>query len=173
MVRIVGGADHDSGGSPEGARQIGNGRCRHRPQQPDVDTGRGQAGLQRRLEHVAGKTGVLADQHTVALTVPLERLAGGPPQLQHELRRNGKISHLPADSVRSKVFPLGHQPASFTAVATLTASTVSLTSCTRTMLAPFMAAIVAAARLAGKRSPTSRPVSCPSMDLRDTPISSG
>ena len=56
---------------------------------------------------------------------------------------------------------------------TFSASTVSRTSWTRTTAAPRATAASAAATLAAIRSPTGRPVSAPSIDLRDRPASTG
>src|SRR6185369_14149242 len=65
------------------------------------------------------------------------------------------------------------QPGRRAASQTLSASTVSATSCTRTMRAPFCTAASAAATLATSRCEASRPVSTPSEDLRDHPASTG
>src|SRR5690554_824055 len=173
VVGIMGGTDYDAGRGTKGSGEIGNRRSRHRAQQFHIHTGGRQACLKGRLKHIAGQPGILADQHTVTLTVLLERLPCRPAKMQHELRCNRLFTNAPTNTIRSKILTLRHQIASFTAVTTFTASAVSLTSCTLRMLAPFMADIVAAARLAGNLSLTSRPVIAPNIDLRDSPISKG
>src|SRR5690554_8231563 len=88
--------------------------------------------------------------------------------MQHELRGNRAFTDMATNAVGTKIFTLRHQTASLTAATTFTASTESLTSCTRRMLAPFIADIVAAERIAGNQPFTSRPVIALSIHSRDT-----
>ena len=62
----------------------------------------------------------------------------------------------------------------FVACHTFNASTVCATSCTRMIAAPRSAAHTAAATLAGDAlAPSLRPVTAPSIDLRDMPARIG
>ena len=61
VVRVVRGADDDTGAGIQFPGQLGDGGGRLGAQQQDIDACCGQAGLQRRLEHVAGTASILAD----------------------------------------------------------------------------------------------------------------
>ena len=63
VVRIVRGGDHDAAIGAQRARQVRDGRRRHRAHQLHVDAGGDQPGFQRGLEHVVGDARVLADDH--------------------------------------------------------------------------------------------------------------
>ena len=63
VVGVVRGADHDAQRQAQRARQVGHARGRQRAGEQDVDAGRGEPGLERRLDHVARRSRVLADQH--------------------------------------------------------------------------------------------------------------
>ena len=69
--------------------------------------------------------------------------------------------HKPFSFILMHNLPLNSQEI---AVTTLSASTVAFTSCTRTIFAPFMTEITAAAILAYKRWPSSPPAMTPRTD---------
>src|SRR5690606_4584281 len=76
----------------------------HRAQHLHVGAGRDQAGLQGRLEHVAGDARVLADHHRGA-GLPAGRQH--PPQriaeAEHEIGRNRSLTDPAADAVGAEV----------------------------------------------------------------------
>ncbi len=103
---VVGGADDDTGHRGLGAGHQGDRRRRHGPQQLDVDTRRHQARLQRRLEHIAGNAGILADDDratTLAAGLPGKYPTAGPAQFQHEIRGDRRLTHQAANTVCSKI----------------------------------------------------------------------
>src|SRR5690606_24088619 len=182
-------ADDDASGGMQGPGQVGDSGRRHRPEQDDIQARRRQPRLQRRLEHVAGQAGVLADQYLPA-ALSGKHATGGPAQLEHAVGSNGKFPHPAADAIRSEqalrhtplracdycfthAGPLRTSPYRLTACATVTASTVGRTSCARTSTAPARTAITAAARLPYRRSPVGRSSMAPIIDLRDMPTRTG
>ena len=101
---IVGGADDDAGLGAQGARQIGDGRRGHGSEQADVDAGGGDAGFQRRFEHVTRNARVLADKNPVAAVADAaEHLARGPTELQHEVGSDRRRAHPAADAVGAEI----------------------------------------------------------------------
>lgn len=184
LVRIVRGADHDTGGQAQRARQVGHGRRRDGPGQQHVDTGGRQAGFQGGFQHVAGNAGVLADHDLgpvaaapagVLAMFARQHPAGGIAQTQREGGVDHRAADFAAHAVGTKIFALTHvgtAPCS-AACHTFSASTVAATSCTRTMAAPRATHASAAATLPARRSPTGLPVAAPIMDLRETPTSRG
>ncbi|MNL33878.1 hypothetical protein D3C87_1558120 [compost metagenome] len=103
VVRIVRSADHDACFGMEGARQIGDGRCRHRAQEHHIGTRRRQSGLECRFEHVAGDPGVLAHQHFAGAHFA-ERHTRSPTELEHEIRRDRVFADATTNAVGTKVF---------------------------------------------------------------------
>ena len=78
------------------ARQVGDAGRRQRAGQQHVDAGRGEARLERRLDHVAGDARVLADQHRRARARPaLQHAADGMAQAQHEVGRDRRLPTVP------------------------------------------------------------------------------
>ena len=72
----------------------------------------GEAGHQRRLDHVAGQPRVLADHHAVPVLAVGEQLAGGHADLQRDLRRHRRAVGQPANAVGAEIparpwLPLG------------------------------------------------------------------
>ena len=175
LERIVRGGDHHARGKPQRAREERDRGSGHRSHEERIDARRGESRLERGLEHVARDARVLADQHRRARAMRLrdvrtrQHLARGVSQLQHEVGRDGRLAHAPANAVGAEVSP-AHRESS---IQVFSASTVSFTSCTRTMLAPFCAARTAAATLPELRSSIARPVRSPIMRLRETPTTSG
>ena len=184
VERVVRCADHDAGGKAQRSREVRDRRRGQRPGQIDVDPRGGQPRFQGRFQQIAGDARVLADQHAgpdaVAGRIGGEHEARGPAELQHELGRDWGFAHTPANAIGAEItsrhrfnqIRFHHAPRS-TASHTFNASTVARTSCTRTMAAPRATALNAAARLAGIRSSTPRPVICPSEALRDRPATTG
>ena len=162
VERVVRGADHHAQVQPQRARQVGHAGRGQRAGQQHVDAGRGEAGLQRGLEHVAGDARVLADQHRrPRRRSRLQHAAHGMAQAQHEVGRDRRLADRAADAVGAEIFSAhrhvvsarcdrrachcGHRPRRRQ---TFSASTVAATSCTRTMRAPRCTAASAAATLA-------------------------
>src|SRR5205085_2497018 len=87
-------------------------------------------------------------------------------EAQHEVGRDGRLADGPADAVRAEIGPAHGFVPCCAALHTLSAATVSLTSCTRTIVAPLSAASSAAATLGTMRSCTCSPVTLPRLDLR-------
>ena len=77
---------------------VGNG-----PDQLHVDACRDEAGLERRLEHVARQPRVLADERRAA--VRREHAGRGAREPQRELDRHRVLADLPADAVGAEIFP--------------------------------------------------------------------
>ena len=91
VERIVRGRDHDADVGPHRARQHGDGRGRHRAEQQHVHADRGEARDQRRLDHVAGQPGILADHHAMAMLAAAEHKAGRLSDLERQLRRDHAV----------------------------------------------------------------------------------
>src|SRR5690606_3323675 len=109
LVRIVRRADHDARAGARGARQIGDRRRRHGPEQPDVHAGGAKAAFERRLEQIARNARVLADQDRARIGArPAEDAPGGPAELQAGFRRNRLFADAAADAVRAEVVALRH-----------------------------------------------------------------
>ncbi len=102
-VGVVRRGNHDARLGVQGAGQIGDRRCGHGPEQPDVHAGGGNARFQGRLEHVPGNAGVLADQD-LAATVGGQHPAGGPAQLEHEIRRDRRFPDGAANAIGAEIF---------------------------------------------------------------------
>jgi hypothetical protein len=80
VVWIVRGRDHDAEIGAHRSRQHGDGRRRDRAEQQHVHADRRKACNQRRLDHVTGEPGVLADHDAVAVIAAAE---GHPRRLAH------------------------------------------------------------------------------------------
>src|SRR5438105_5985300 len=181
VERIMRSADHDARGEAQRARQIGDSRGGQRAAQIDIDARGGESGLERSLEQIAGDSRVLADQYAGPLAAPRavrrgQRTSGRPAELQDDLGGDRRLAHATANAVGTEIVSLRHDVASFPssiARQTFSASTVSLTSWTRTIDAPCATAESAAARLAASLSSDGRPVNAPSVDLRERPATTG
>ena len=91
-----------------GARQHGDGRRRHRPEQQHVHADRGEARDQRGLDHVTGKPRVLADYHPMAMLAAPEHKPGCLPGLERQLRCDHAIGAA-TNAVSAKILA-GHDP---------------------------------------------------------------
>ena len=176
IERIVRGGDDDPGLQAQRAREIGHGRRRHRPASIHVDTRGRKPGFQRRFQHVAGDARVLADQHRRTLALGRfarlrQHLARGITQPHHEFRRDGMLAHRPRTPSVPKYFLLILIPRLLQFQ--ISVHRPSRARHARARCAPRCTASKAAATLAAMRSPNSRPVIVPSMDLRDKPASTG
>jgi len=110
VVRIVRGGDHDAGAGAGGAREIGDRRRGHRPEQADVHAGGGESRLKQGFQQITGDTRVLADQNLGVFGAALAKDAtGGPAELEHRFRRDGFFTHFPADTVGAEISPLVHR----------------------------------------------------------------
>ncbi len=103
VERIVRGRDHHAEIGAHRARQHRNGRRRHRTEQQHVHADRGEARLQRRLDHVAGQPRILADHDAMPMIAALEHEARRLAHAQRQLRRDHAVGAT-ADSVRPKIF---------------------------------------------------------------------
>ena len=170
--RIVRCADDDACRESQRARQIRDRGRGQRPGEIHVDAGGGEPRLQRRFHQVARNARVLADQHRRRLAHAIRELRredapSGVAEPQNQLGRYRRFADTTTHAIRTKVFLAQIARHIFSA------SMVSRTSCTRTIAAPRATAANAAAILPAMRSPTSRPVSAPIVDLRDSPASTG
>ncbi len=102
VMGIMRGADDDAGLGMEGTRQVSNRWRRHRPQQQHIGARSRQPRLQRRLEHVARNSGVLADQDA-ALALLAEGHACRPAQLEHKIRGNRRLPNMSANAVGAEI----------------------------------------------------------------------
>ncbi len=108
LVRIVRSADHDAGARAQAARQIRDGRRRHRAEQAHVRAGGDEARFERGFEHVAGHARVLADDDGRLAVRRGQHGAGGAAELEHELRGDRPFADAAADAVGSEIFALAH-----------------------------------------------------------------
>ena len=81
---------------------IRHGRGRHRPDEKDIGAHGDQPAGQRRLQHVAGQPGILADQYFTVGSVA-QHPTGGPTQLEYELRGNRGAADPATNAVGSKM----------------------------------------------------------------------
>src|SRR5574343_476216 len=178
IVWIVRSRDDDTGLQTQRAGQIGHRRRRQRADQTDLNAGSRKTGLQGRFKHVAGETGILADQYRRRIadrhaTLLKQGFARRVAKAHYEVRRDRCLADPPAHAVGAEIFSAHCSLPCSIAVQTARASRVAATSCTRSISAPFCAASRAAATLAANRSPTGRPVMAPSIFLRETPTRTG
>src|SRR5690606_4261646 len=88
----------------EGSGQVSDGRRRHRAQQVDVYTCGCQPRFQSCFEHIAGNSGVLANEDLAATALILGKdLARGPAQLEHEVGCNRILAYLATNTIRAEV----------------------------------------------------------------------
>src|SRR5690606_125658 len=177
VIRVVRGRDHDTGRQAQGTCQIRYSGRRYRACQQYIDPGSRQTGFQRRFQHVAGNTGVLANHHGGAagtFILGSQNLASSITQAQGELGVNGWATYFTADTIGAEILTIAHSETPHsTAFHTSSASRMAATSWTRTIFAPRATQARAADRLPIKRSLAGFPVTWPIMDLRDKPISQG
>ena len=102
VVRIVRGGDHHAEIGAHRAREHGDGRRRHRAEQQHIHADRGEARDQRGLDHIAGETGVLADDHAMAMLAAPERRSGRLADAKREFGRNDAIGPA-ANAVCAKI----------------------------------------------------------------------
>src|SRR6185436_6538274 len=110
---------------------------------------------------------VLADQDRGVRVLFKQYFPRRVTQPQHEVRRHRALSDRAAHAVSPEM--LSHVAFPRMASQTAITSRVSLMSCTRSIVAPPCNASKAIARLPARRSSTGRPVSLPSVDLRERP----
>jgi len=102
LVCIVRGRNHDTGVALVFARQVGNGRRRHNPGNQGVGTCRTNAGDQGGFEHVAGNTGVLANEdHRFMLARACQNPGSRPAQPKSQIRCQFLVGYA-ADTVRTE-----------------------------------------------------------------------
>ena len=107
---IVRGADHHAQVRAHGAGHHGHGGRRQRAEQPHVHAHAGEAGDQRRFDHVARQAGVLADDHQgPAAMITAEQLSGGQAHAQRDLGGHRVAVGLPANAVGAEIGPLAHE----------------------------------------------------------------
>ncbi len=102
LIGIVRGRDHDAEIGAQGPGQQGHARGRQRPEQRHVHAHGDEARGQRRLQHVAGQPGVLADHDPVAVTAAGELRARRQAQLQRGLGGHGRLIGGAADAIGAK-----------------------------------------------------------------------
>ena len=102
-IRVVAGADHHPQLGALGAGEIGHRWRGQGAEQQHIDTGRIEARLQGRLEHVARNAGVFANQDLGPGVVLLEHLPHRVGQHQHKIRGDRGLAHGAADAIGSKI----------------------------------------------------------------------
>src|SRR5690606_2786219 len=102
LVGIVRGADDNAGLGVECAGQVGDGGSGHRAEQRYIRARRNEAGLQRRLEHIAGNARVLADDD-LAATGAGKHLAGRPAQLEYEFGIDRPLADRAAHAIGAEI----------------------------------------------------------------------
>ena len=91
----------------KGARQVGDGRCRNRAAEHDIDARARKARLKGCLEHIARDAGILADQdgrvarRTLPAKDPPSRLA----ETKHKIWRDGSLADSAAHTISTKISP--------------------------------------------------------------------
>ncbi len=86
--RVVRSGNDDADIGPQAACQHRDRRGRQRPDQDDIHSHRDEAGGQRRFQHVAGKSRVLADHDEVLVRPVVEAFADRHRHLERRLRRH-------------------------------------------------------------------------------------
>jgi hypothetical protein len=107
LIGIVAGRNHHAEVGPQAARQHGDGRRRQRPDQHDIHAGTNEPGGHRRLDHVAGKPGVLADDDAVPVDATGEAQPGGLAQAQRHGGGHGIGVGLATNAVGAEKAALG------------------------------------------------------------------
>ncbi len=88
LEQIMRGGNHHAEIGAHRAGQHGHGRRRHRAEQQHVHADGGEAGDQGIFDHVAGKPGVLADHHAVAIVAVLEHKTSRLSDFHRQIRRD-------------------------------------------------------------------------------------
>ncbi len=101
---VVRGGDHDAEIGAHRARQHGDRRRGHRPEQQHVHADGGEARDQSRLDHIAGQPGILADDDAVAVFAAAEDKPGGLAHLQRQFRRDHAVGAA-ANAVCAEILP--------------------------------------------------------------------
>ena len=114
VIGVMRRRNDDPGLQAQGTGQVSHRRCRHRPDQTDIDPGRRKPRLKRRLQHIAGNPRIFTDQHGWALTgleMAARRFVGqqhSPRRIaeaHHKIRGNRELPYAPADAIGSEIFP--------------------------------------------------------------------
>ena len=103
VERIVRGRDHHAEIGAHGAREHPDRGGGNWAGEQHVHSDRGEARDQRGLDHVAGETGVLADEHAVAMVAAAEDQTGRLPDLERQLRRDLAVGTA-TNAVSAKIF---------------------------------------------------------------------
>ena len=103
LIGVVGGGNHDAEIGAHGARQHGDGGCRHRAEQQHIHADRGEAGDKGRLDHVAGEARILADDDAVAMLAAAEDEAGGLTDAKREIGRDHLVGFA-ANAIGAEIF---------------------------------------------------------------------
>ncbi len=102
---VMRGGDHNACVRSVGHRQISDGRRGDDSQQRRVRPGGADAGGQRRLQHIAGNSGIPPDiDFRSAIQIFGQHSGGGKPRLISQLSVQLHIGHA-ADAVCSKILP--------------------------------------------------------------------
>jgi hypothetical protein len=99
VIGVVGGGDDDAQIGAQRAREHGHTRCGHRAQQHHVHADGDEARGQRRLQHVAGKARVLADDDEVPMGPAREMAASRHRDLERRFGGHGLLVGRPANPV--------------------------------------------------------------------------
>ena len=99
---VVGGRDHHPEIGAHRAREHSDRRGRNWTRKQHVHADRGEAGDQRGLDHVAGKPGILADEHAVAMVAATKDQPRRLPDPKRQFRRNRAVGAA-ADAVGAKI----------------------------------------------------------------------
>ena len=105
VVGIVRGRDHHADVGAQRAYQHGDRRRRDRAKQEYVHAGGAQARHHCVLDHIAGKSCVLAEHDAVAMAATLERKASGHADPHGDLRRHRKLVGASPNPVRAEITP--------------------------------------------------------------------
>ena len=105
FIRIVTGRDHHANIRTQFARQQGDGRRWHRPQQDHVHAHTGKARGHRVFQHITRKPRVLADDNPVAVRAALKQTARGLPHLHRHRGGHRALIGAPANTVSAEVLP--------------------------------------------------------------------
>ena len=105
-VHVMRGADNDTGGGVKSAGEISDAWGRHHAEQMCIHTCRRKPGGDSVFQHIAGNTGVLADNDLVASeAVIAQHLADSPAEMHDEIRRHRGHPDLTAHAIRAEIFP--------------------------------------------------------------------
>src|SRR5262249_24088480 len=114
--QVVRGRDHHAEIGAHGLGQHRDRRRRHRADQQHIHTDRGKPRNHGIFDHVAGQTGVLADDDAMAMLAALEQQARGLAHLERELGRDQPVRTAPnsigTEIIAAHVTPSGYPPQS-------------------------------------------------------------